>query len=45
MEKSKIKIFNKTEYKQHRQELRHNMTEPEQRLWQILSNNPQLEAT
>ena len=34
-----IKIFNKTEYKQRRQELRHNMTEPEKQLWQILRNS------
>jgi len=33
------KIFNKTEYKQHRQALRQNMTEPEKRLWQILRNS------
>jgi len=39
MEKSEItKIFNKTQYKQRRQELRHHLTEPEQRLWQILRN-------
>ncbi len=33
------RIFNKIEYKQRRQELRNNMTEPENRLWSILSNN------
>ena len=33
------KIFNKTEYKQRRQELRNNMTEPEKRLWGILRNS------
>ncbi|WHP06588.1 endonuclease domain-containing protein [Acinetobacter corruptisaponis] len=33
------KIFNKTEYKQRRQTLRNNMTEPEKRLWGILRNN------
>ena len=33
------RIFNKIEYKQRRQELRNNMTEPEKRLWSILSNN------
>ena len=39
MEKSEITtIFNKTQYKQRRQELRHHLTEPEQRLWQILRN-------
>ena len=39
MEKSEItKIFNKTQYKQRRHELRHHLTEPEQRLWQILRN-------
>lgn len=39
MKKSEAsKIFNKTQYKQRRQELRCNMTEPEQRLWQILRN-------
>lgn len=32
-------IFNKTEYKQRRQTLRNNMTEPEKRLWSILRNN------
>lgn len=32
------KIFNKIEYKERRQELRNNMTEPEKRLWSILSN-------
>ena len=31
-------IFNKTRYKERRQELRHNLTEPEKRLWQILRN-------
>lgn len=40
MEKYKsTKIFNKTEYKQRRQALRHNMTEPEKRLWHILRNS------
>jgi very-short-patch-repair endonuclease len=29
-------IFNKVEYKQRRQTLRSNMTEPEKKLWQIL---------
>lgn len=39
MEKNEAtKIFNKAEYKQRRQALRHNMSEPEQRLWQILRN-------
>ena len=33
-----MKIFNKTEYKQRRQALRSNMTEPEKRLWDILRN-------
>jgi len=33
------KIFNKIEYKQRRKDLRNNMTEPEKRLWSILSNN------
>lgn len=32
------KIFNNSQYKQHRQHLRNNMTEPEKRLWQILRN-------
>ena len=31
-------IFNKSEYKQRRQELRRNMPEPERKLWQILRN-------
>jgi very-short-patch-repair endonuclease len=31
-------IFNKTEYKQRRQALRRNLTEPEKRLWQVLRN-------
>ena len=34
----KDKVFNKKEYKQRRQALRNNMTEPEKRLWQILRN-------
>ena len=39
MEKRKTKqIFNKAKYHQHRRELRHNLTEPEKRLWQILRN-------
>ena len=33
------KIFNKIEYKQRRQTLRNNMTEPEKRLWGILRNH------
>ncbi|AMW78099.1 hypothetical protein AMD27_03790 [Acinetobacter sp. TGL-Y2] len=32
------KIFNKTEYKERRQTLGSDMTEPEQRLWSILKN-------
>lgn len=32
------KIFNKVEYKDRRQTLRNNMTEPEKRLWFILKN-------
>lgn len=32
------RIFNRPEYKQRRQKLRTNMTEPEKRLWQILRN-------
>lgn len=32
------KIFNKSQYKERRQKLRNNMTEPEKRLWQILRN-------
>lgn len=32
------KIFNKSQYKQRRQHLRNNMTEPEKRLWQVLRN-------
>lgn len=31
-------IFNKSQYKTRRQNLRNNMTEPEKRLWQILRN-------
>ena len=31
-------IFNRPEYKQRRQELRNNMTEPEKRLWSVLRN-------
>lgn len=34
-----VKVFNKSEYKQRRQELRHNLTAPEKKLWQILRNN------
>ncbi len=33
------KIFTKIEYKQRRQTLRNNMTEPEKRLWGILRNH------
>ncbi len=33
------KIFNKIEYKQRRQTLRNNMTEPEKRWWGILRNH------
>jgi very-short-patch-repair endonuclease len=33
------KIFNKTVYKQRRQTLRRNATEPEKRLWQLLRGN------
>jgi very-short-patch-repair endonuclease len=33
------KIFNKTDYKQRRQTLRRNATEPEKRLWQRLRGN------
>ena len=32
------KNFNKLEYKERRQDLRNNMTEPEKRLWSILKN-------
>ena len=32
------KIFNKVEYKERRQMLRNNMTEPEKRLWLVLKN-------
>ncbi|MFN8673477.1 MAG: endonuclease domain-containing protein [Candidatus Sericytochromatia bacterium] len=32
------KIFNKPEYKERRQKLRNNMTEPEKKLWEILRN-------
>lgn len=39
MEQSEdTKIFNKSQYKIRRQELRNNMTEPEKKLWQILRN-------
>lgn len=36
--KENVNIFNKKEYKERRQELRTNMTEPEKQLWQILRN-------
>ncbi|WP_228140698.1 endonuclease domain-containing protein [Acinetobacter sp. TGL-Y2] len=36
--KTMQKIFNKTEYKERRQTLGSDMTEPEQRLWSILKN-------
>ncbi len=33
------KIFNKTRFKQYRQSLRNNSSEPEKRLWQVLRSN------